>query len=181
MQDRLEEDRFADRLVLSDEATFHLSGKVNRRNVRIWSIANPHVNVEHLRDSPKVNVFCAVSRCKVYGPFFFAEPTVTGHSYLDMITEWLTPQLREDLPDVVFQQDGAPPHFHLDVRRYLNETLPGRWIDRAGNDDLPMLLWSPRSPDLTPCDFFVWGFIKDTVYLPPPRRYHHLDEGISAG
>jgi hypothetical protein len=111
IQNRLKEDRFANRIVFSDEATFHLSGKVNRHNVRIWGTANPHVIVEHLRDSQK-EMFSTVSRCKVYGPFFFAEPTVTGHSYLDMITGWLMPQLREDLPDVVFQQDGAPPHFH---------------------------------------------------------------------
>ena len=31
-----------------------------------------------LKDSPKVNVFCAISSQKVYGPFFFAEGTITG-------------------------------------------------------------------------------------------------------
>jgi hypothetical protein len=41
--------------------------------------------VEHQRDSPKVNVFCAISSQKVYGPFFFAEETVTGMTYLDML------------------------------------------------------------------------------------------------
>ena len=25
----------------------------------------------------------------------------------------------------------------------------------------------PRSPDATPCDFFLWGYIKDQVYVPP--------------
>ena len=27
--------------------------------------------------------------------------------------------------------------------------------------------WPPRSPDATPCDFFVWGYVKDQVYVPP--------------
>ena len=27
--------------------------------------------------------------------------------------------------------------------------------------------WPPRSPDLTPCDFFFCGFVKDTVFVPP--------------
>jgi hypothetical protein len=28
-------------------------------------------------------------------------------------------------------------------------------------------MWGPpRSPDLTPCDFFFWGFVKDTVFVP---------------
>ena len=50
--------------------------------------------MEHVHDLPKVNVFCAVSSCKVYGPFFFEEPTVTGMNYLDMQL-WLMQQLQE--------------------------------------------------------------------------------------
>ena len=26
---------------------------------------------------------------------------------------------------------------------------------------------APRSPDATPCDFFLWGYVKDQVYVPP--------------
>jgi hypothetical protein len=70
-----------------DEATFHVSGAVNRRNVRIWGSENPHVYVEYQRDSPKVNVFCAISSQKVYGPFFFAKGPVTGKLYLDMLQQ----------------------------------------------------------------------------------------------
>ena len=25
----------------------------------------------------------------------------------------------------------------------------------------------PRSPDATPCDFLLWGYVKDQVYIPP--------------
>jgi hypothetical protein len=55
------DDDFLRRLVFSDEATFHLSGKVNRHNVRIWGTESPHATVQHERDFPKVNVFCAIS------------------------------------------------------------------------------------------------------------------------
>jgi len=66
-----------------------------------------------VQDSPKLNVFCAISSVKVYGPFFFAEPTVTSISYLDMLENYLMPELQEDMDtDVIFQQDGAPLHFH---------------------------------------------------------------------
>ena len=30
-----------------------------------------------------------------------------------------------------------------------------------------LLLWPPRSPDLTPCDFFLCGYVKDNAYKPP--------------
>jgi len=27
--------------------------------------------------------------------------------------------------------------------------------------------WPPRSPDITPLDFFLWGFVKDIVFSTP--------------
>ena len=28
------------------------------------------------------------------------------------------------------------------------------------------------APDATPCDFFLWGYVKDQVYVPPlPAKY----------
>ncbi|KAJ4431025.1 hypothetical protein ANN_19618 [Periplaneta americana] len=94
------------------------------------------------------------------------ENTVTGMSYLDMLTEWLFPQLEEEGNEFLFQQDGAPPHWHLDVRNVLNQQLAGRWIGRAGNQDV-LCNWPLRSPDLIVCDFFLWGQIKNLVYIPP--------------
>jgi hypothetical protein len=49
------EDDKLNKIVFSDKTTFHLSGKVNRHNVRIWGTKNPHEIVEHMRDSPKLN------------------------------------------------------------------------------------------------------------------------------
>jgi hypothetical protein len=60
--------------------TFRINGKVNQHNVRVWETENPHVTLEHERDSPKMKVFGAISKEKVYGPFFFLENTVTGNS-----------------------------------------------------------------------------------------------------
>ena len=79
MLQNMEYDTFLQRLIFSDEATFHLSGKVNRHNVRIWGLQNPQEALEHERDSPKVNVSCVLSQTKVYGPFFFfAETRLLG-------------------------------------------------------------------------------------------------------
>jgi hypothetical protein len=35
------------------------------------------------------------------------------------------------------------------------------------NEDLALQFWPPRSPDITPCDFFLWGFLEEAVYVPP--------------
>lgn len=55
--------------------------------------------------------------------------------------------------------DGAPAHWSLDTRRYLNQVYPNRWIGRDG-----AMPWPARSPDLNICDYFLWGHIKQTVY-----------------
>jgi hypothetical protein len=94
-------------------------------------------------------MFCAaLFKGKVYGPFFFTEHTITGMIYLDILELWLWFQL--------------PPHNHLDMREFLDEQLPQRWI------------WPPRSPDLSPLNFF-WGFIKDYIYtLSMPQLFTEL-------
>ena len=33
--------------------------------------------------------------------------------------------------------------------------------------DQMLFSWPPPSPDATPCDFFLWGYVKDQVYVPP--------------
>ena len=49
-------------------------------------------------------------------------------STVSMLQEFFIPEVRK-MRSIVFQQDGAPPHFAADVRRFLDKTLPGRWID----------------------------------------------------
>ena len=85
MQLKMEENDFVERLIFCDEPTFHISGEVNGHTVRIWGTEQPHAQIEHQRDSPKINIICAVSREKLRGPFFFTEATVTGDSFLDML------------------------------------------------------------------------------------------------
>ena len=33
-------------------------------------------------------------------------------------------------------------------------------------DDQMLLAWPPRSSDAIACDFFLWGYVKDQVYVP---------------
>ena len=39
-------------------------------------------------------------------------------------------------------------------------TLEGRFEQ----EDFAVMHWPPSSPDLTLCNFFLWGFVKDTVF-----------------
>ena len=81
-----------------------------------------------------------------------------------MLQLWLVPHL-QNIPTFIFQQDGSPAHFHCEVRQQLNIVLPGLWIGRAPGNDQPLMLRNPRSPDITPCDFF-FGDVPKTGYSP---------------
>ena len=65
------------------------------------------------------------------------------------------PLLRTKRRHILFQSDGAPPHWGLQVRAFLNDTFPERWIGRGGP-----AAWPPRSPDIYSLDFFLWGYMK---------------------
>jgi hypothetical protein len=34
-------------------------------------------------------------------------------------------------------------------------------------EELVLHFWPPRSPDLTHCEFFLWEFVKEAVYVRP--------------
>lgn len=81
--------------------------------------------------------------------FSWKIPPQVTRMYLDTLTLWLLPQLEEDSNDFIFQQDGAPPHFHITIRNHLNAHHTQRWIGRAGANDVVCCRWPSRSPDLT--------------------------------
>ena len=69
---RIEENpEYLNTIFFSDEATFHIFGRVHRHNVRIWGEENPHVSREHERDSSKVNMWAGMFRHEIIGPFCF--------------------------------------------------------------------------------------------------------------
>ena len=92
------DNEYLQRVCFSDESTFHISGKVNRYNVRIWGSQNPHVVVEHQRDSPKVNVWCGSLLDRVIGPSFFNENSVTANIYIFIYIDYCHSRVQECMP-----------------------------------------------------------------------------------
>lgn len=158
----------------SDESHFKLSGAVNRHNCVYYSTENPHWTIERHLNQPGITVWAAMSCKGVLGPIFF-DTSLTHDRYLNMLREFVLPELKRqhDKEDFFFQQDGAPPHYALAVRTFLDEELPNRWIGRRGP-----LEWPPRSPDLTPMDFFFWGIVKDKVFARRPSSIEDMVQYI---
>lgn len=89
--------------------------------------------------------------------------------------------LLDDVPiqlrrGMFFMHDGAPPHFSVNVRAHLNDFYPERWIGRGGP-----VAWPPRSPDLNPLDYFVWGYLKSLVYAVPVQNVEELQQRVVNG
>ncbi|GBO17121.1 hypothetical protein AVEN_69861-1 [Araneus ventricosus] len=82
---------FLNRIIFLDEATFHVSSKVNKHNCRSWGSENTHAVQEVERNIPKINVWSAFSHDAIIGPFFFAETSVTANIYLGMLQIYAIP------------------------------------------------------------------------------------------
>ena len=71
------------------------------------------------------------------------------------------------------QHDGAPPYYALCSRQVMNEIFVETWIERGSP-----VAWSPRSPDLTSSDYFLWGFVKERVMVVAPTTPDDMKERI---
>jgi hypothetical protein len=57
--------------------------------------------------------------------------------------------------------------------RYLDNWRGDHWIGRGGP-----VAWPARSPDLTPLDFFLWGFVNQEVYQEKPTTSQDMKNRI---
>ncbi|GFV34274.1 uncharacterized protein TNCV_991951 [Trichonephila clavipes] len=77
-----------------------------------------------------------------------------------MITNFFIPELNNhDVQELGFQQDGATCHTARATIDLLKDMFGDRLISRFGPVN-----WPPRSCDLTPLDYFLWGYVKSLVY-----------------
>ncbi|GFV84193.1 putative DD41D transposase [Trichonephila clavipes] len=170
---------FHKRILFSDEAHFWLNGYVNKQNCRIWSEANPQVYVETPLHPEKLTVWCALWVGGIMGPYFFKNDenhnvTVNGDRYRAMITNFFIPELNNhDVQELWFQQDGATCHTARATINLLKDTFGDRLISRFGPVN-----WPPRSCNLTPLDYFLWGYVKSLVYADKPQTLDHLEDNI---
>lgn len=182
------EPRIVKNICFSDECTFYLNGNVNKQNCRYWSDENPHIFREgHTQYPQKINVWAGILGNKIIGPLFIND-NLNGQIYAEMLETTVEPLILTELENqrdengnlvldenlLHFQQDGAPPHYVLPVRQWLDNHYPDQWIGRRGPIE-----WPPRSPDLTPLDFFLWGHLKSVVFKTQPATIEELKQKIT--
>ncbi|XP_070528284.1 uncharacterized protein [Cardiocondyla obscurior] len=157
-----QDETFPDNILWSDEAIFTPNGIFNSKNFIMWQHQNPHaVRQCAFQFRWKLNVWAGIIGNRVIGPYFLP-PRLDGERYAQFLENHL-PILLEELPlqmrqTMIFQHDGAPPHYSRRARMVLDRHFPDRWIGRNGP-----ISWPARSPNLNVLDYFVWGYIKNRV------------------
>lgn len=139
-------------ILFSDEAHFQLNGEVNKQNWRFWSKETLQTSLH----PKKVTVWAGLASWGIIGPFFFENKhgesiTINQTRYQDMLKNFLAKELKKHKYNrgTSFQQDGATPHTTNASIAACNDIFPGKVISLRGN-----VIWPPRSPDLSPLDFF---------------------------
>ncbi|GFT04414.1 transposable element Tc3 transposase [Trichonephila clavipes] len=91
-----------------------------------------------------------------------------------MIANFVIPELNNhDVQELWFQQDGATCH---------HSSCHNRFIERHVWGPPNFTFWTcelaSRSCDLTPLDYFLWGYVKSLVYADKPQTLDHLEDNI---
>jgi hypothetical protein len=68
------------------------------------------------------------------------------------------------------QQDGATSHTANSTMEKLKQFFDDRIISKN--------LWPPRSPDLTPRDYILWGYLKQAVHSSRLQTIEYLKQNI---
>ena len=147
---------------------------------RIWREGNPHTFVQKSLHPKKITVWCALWSGGIIGPYVFRDHeghnvTVNSERYnRAIINDFLNPQLQGvEVAGKWFQQDGVTCHAAGKTINLLSETFGDRIISRNGHVNWPL-----RSCDLTPLDYFLWGFVKSKVYSNKPETLLQLEANI---
>ena len=91
----------------------------------------------------------------------------SDHYINDVLKPFLTKLSNTDKRIGYFQQDGATAH------------TSNASLTIVGSRIISKNLWLPRSPDLTPPDFYLWGAMKNKIYCSNPRIINELKETIT--
>lgn len=165
-----EDPAFLQNIIWSDESKFSKEGVTNRRNWHFWALENPHaIRPRNYQVNFSFNVFAMMVNNRIH--YHIYNENLTANLFLSIIRNVILPFL-ETLPgeNYWFQLDGAPAHSTHDVYMSLTNVFEDRWIGPRGP-----WRWPPRSPDLTPLDFYLWGRVKNKVYFTPVASREDLE------
>ncbi|CAG9854399.1 unnamed protein product [Phyllotreta striolata] len=177
------DENFISNIIFTDAASFPIHGRHNPSINRYWSRENERRTSDARKQHTEtLNVWAGILGNHIVGPFFI-EGTLDAQRYLALLQNEIIPAvcyLGVPLSSVWFQQGGGSDAQNAAaVREYLLQMFPNRLLARfrkfAGDGQMN-ISWPPRSPDLTPCEFFLWGYVKSKIYGFQGHRANNLNK-----
>ena len=113
---------------------------------------------------------------KVVVHWFDENERKNQHIYLNMLqtVAWPAVSAVATRRGYWFQQDGARPHTTPMVQQWLASKFGPRVIS-----NLTDRVWPPKSPDLSPLDYWFWGICLAELRRSPPSSMEELKETIN--
>jgi transposase len=167
-------DGAVDNVLFSDEKWFVLEEKSNRQNDLVWApsfeaAAEAVGPVEYTQYPSKIMVWAGISvRGRTRLVFFEPKKTVNQQEYQKHVLEGELVRAGQEMfgdEDWTFMQDGCSIHTAKATQAWCATNLP---------NFLESSEWPPRSPDLNPCDFFLWGTLEAIVNTQPLNSFSQL-------
>lgn len=168
-------ENFVNHILFTDESSFPIHGKHNPSVARYWSQINRYMIYDARTQYPqKLNVWAGLLGDHIIGPFLIVG-NLNSQKYLALLQNSVIPCVQNiqgiNLNDIWFQHDGCPAHNAAPVREYLTNIFNNKLITGWS-----AIRWPARSPDLSPNDFFLWGYVKSSVYGFQHDRAQTTDE-----
>ena len=129
--------------------------------------------------------WCGSTTSFIIAPYFLEQTgasspvtaTVTGQRYASLLRNHVIPDLQQHgcVNQIIFMQDGAPPHIGHLVKQLLRRHFENARIISC---HFPTT-WSSRSPYLNLCDIWLWGYLKEDVFSTPTALLSESKASIS--
>lgn len=146
--------------VTVDEAWFYLSNAKGERSVQYISRqqTKKDASVISKPSHPKgVMVFMGMSYNGLTQPIFVNPGAkINSEYYINECIKPLISNVKDLYPhgNWIFHQDSAPAHTSKKTISFLRSQNV-TFVEPSQ--------WTPNSPDLAPCDFFLWGYMKKLI------------------
>lgn len=160
----------------TDEKIFKCQAPRNTQNDRVYAVNKNDINNERLnieREAYPGYVMISVGISKIgKTSIHFVDPGAKVNSQYycnDLLSNMLPEMDALSHGDYVLMQDGARSHTSKYTLEYISNHCPNL---------IKPHFWPPKSPDLNPCDYFLWDVLETNVWKTKVTSIQHLKQRI---
>ena len=163
------------RVITCDEAWFYLRTSQGKRGIQYLKLSQKRSEAEvqpHQQHPKGVMVWIAFSADGFFKPIFIEEGAkINSLYYCKKVIEPFHKEYKQKYPEnqMLLHQDSAPSH----VSKFTVPFLKKKQIKFITKDQ-----WMPSSPDCAPCDYWLFGYLKNRVQKRKVKTIAGLKKAI---